>query len=503
MAITRLLIANRGEVACRIIRTCHELGIRTVAVYSDADAAAQHVQLADEAVRIGPAPVTESYLNIEAIIAAAARTHTDAIHPGFGFLAENPAFARACAEAGLIFIGPSPEAIEAMGNKRAAKERLAQVGIPVIPGYGGRDQSDERFQAEAEQIGYPVMVKAADGGGGKGMRRVESADALAEALASARREGLAAFGSAELILEKALTRPRHIEFQIIGDTQGEIIHLGERECSVQRRHQKVIEETPSLALTPELRAAMGVAAIRVGQTIHYVNAGTVEFLLDSESQFYFLEMNTRLQVEHPVTELVTGLDLAVWQIRIAAGEPLPFTQADIHQRGHAIECRVYAEDPANQFMPSIGEIAHYQRPSGPGVRVDDGIESGTAVTPYYDPMLAKVITWGADRAEAVAKMERALRETAVLGITTNIPYLLAILQEPHFRAGHTSTGYLQEHMADWSPVAEKSAAEWVGTAVFELLHGAGKGKVGTAVAADPTAQPDPWQAAPAWRNVKT
>ncbi|HUM72343.1 MAG TPA: acetyl-CoA carboxylase biotin carboxylase subunit, partial [Chloroflexota bacterium] len=296
----------------------------------------------------------------------------------------------------------------------------------------------------------------------------------------------------------------HVEIQVLGDQHGRVLHLFERECSIQRRHQKIIEESPAPIIQDEaLRQRMAQAAVSLTQTAGYTNAGTVEFIVDGQGDFYFLEMNTRLQVEHPVTELVTGLDLAVWQIRIAAGEPLPFTQADIRQRGHAIECRVYAEDPANHFMPSIGEIVHYQRPSGPGVRVDDGIDTGTAVTPYYDPMLAKIITWGADRAEAIAKMERALRETAVLGVTTNIPYLLAILQEPHFRAGQTSTGYLQEYMADWSPTAEVSEAEWVGTAVFELLHGAGKGRTGTAVAVGSTTQPDPWQAATAWRNVKT
>lgn len=465
MAITRLLIANRGEVACRIIRTCHELGIRTVAVYSDADAAAQHVQLADEAVRIGPAPVTESYLNIEAIIAAAARTHTDAIHPGFGFLAENPAFARACAEAGLIFIGPSPEAIEAMGNKRAAKERLAQVGIPVIPGYGGRDQSDERFQAEAEQIGYPVMVKAADGGGGKGMRRVESADALAEALASARREGLAAFGSAELILEKALTRPRHIEFQIIGDTQGEIIHLGERECSVQRRHQKVIEETPSLALTPELRAAMGVAAIRVGQTIHYVNAGTVEFLLDSESQFYFLEMNTRLQVEHPITEMVTGIDLVAWQIAIAEGQRLPLRQEQIQWQGHAIEARLYAENPANQFLPTTGEVLLWQTAIGNGLRVDSGVQTGDTISIYYDPMLAKLIAHAADRPTAIRKLSRLIENSALLGVEHNLPYLQAVLTHPAHLAGTLHTDFLDEYFPAWQEKRERETVAVIAAAL--------------------------------------
>lgn len=447
--IHTILIANRGEVACRIVRTCRKLGIRTVAVYSEADANALHVQLADEAVWLGPAPAVHSYLNITAIIAAAHRTHADAIHPGFGFLAENPTFARACAEAGLIFIGPSPEAMEAMGNKRAAKEMMAVVNVPIIPGYGGSDQSDERFLAEAARMGYPIMVKAADGGGGKGMRRVEKPDEMPDSLAAARREALTAFGSAELILEKALTRPRHIEFQIIGDTQGQLIHLGERECSIQRRHQKVIEETPSVALTPELRANMGAAAIQAGQTIGYHNAGTVEFLLDSNGAFYFLEMNTRLQVEHPITEMVTGLDLVEWQIRVAEGQPLPLRQEQISWQGHAIEARLYAENPANQFLPTMGNVQLWRTGSGEGLRIDSGIQTGDTISIHYDPMLAKLIAHGPDRATAIRKLARLLEETSLLGMEHNLAYLHDVITHPAHIEGALHTGFLTEHFVLW------------------------------------------------------
>lgn len=457
--IHKLLIANRGEVACRIMRTCQALGIRTVAVYSDADAEALHVQLADEAIRIGPAPVAESYLNSAAIIAAAHHTHADAIHPGFGFLAENPAFAHACTEVGLTFIGPTPAAIELMGNKRAAKEQMAAVGVPIIPGYGGLDQSDERFKAEAERIGYPVMVKAADGGGGKGMRRVETPAQLPESLAAARRESLSAFGSAELILERALTRPRHIEFQIVGDTLGHLIHLGERECSIQRRHQKVIEESPSPALTTKLRQEMAAAAVRVGRAIQYVNAGTVEFLLDQNGQFYFLEMNTRLQVEHPVTEMVTGIDLVAWQITIAEGQPLPLTQAQVSWQGHAIEARLYAENPANQFLPTSGNVVLWQSLTGEGLRVDSGIQSDDTVSIHYDPMLAKLIAHAPDRLTAIRKLARLIEETSLLGLEHNLSYLHEVMTHPAHLAGALHTGFLDEHFSGWQqPPGDETVA---------------------------------------------
>ena len=449
--IHTLLIANRGEIACRIIRTCRQMGIRAVAVFSDADREARHARLANTAVQIGPAPAADSYLNIEAIIAAAQQTGADAIHPGFGFLAENADFARAVAAAGLIFVGPSPEAIEAMGNKRAAKEMMAAAGVPVLPGYGGADQSDRVLLAEGEHIGFPIMVKAAAGGGGKGMRLVHKLGDLPEAMVAARREALQAFGSDELILERALHRPRHVEIQVVGDAQGNVIHLGERECSIQRRHQKIIEESPSPAVDAALRRKMGETAVLAAQTIQYTNAGTVEFLLDEEGQFYFLEMNTRLQVEHPVTELVTGIDLVAWQIRIAEGRPLPLTQEQVTWRGHAIEARLYAENPANDFLPVTGDVLLWREPDAPGIRVDSGIETGDTVSVHYDPMLAKIIAFGAAREEALRRLIRALETTTLLGLTHNIPFLLDTLRQPAFAAGELHTGFVAEHLADWRP----------------------------------------------------
>ena len=463
--IRSILIANRGEIACRIVRSCQRLGIRTVAVYSEADAGAKHVQLADTAVLIGPPPATHSYLNQNAILAAARQTRVDAIHPGYGFLAENAAFARACATAGFIFIGPNPDAIELMGNKRAAKQLVAQAGVPVVPGYGGDDQSDGRFQTEAEKIGTPLLVKAAAGGGGKGMRLVTELAALPDALAAARREALAAFGSDELLLERALVQPRHVEIQLFGDQHGNVIHLGERDCSIQRRHQKVIEESPSPALTPELRACMGETAVAAARTVQYDNAGTVEFLLDENGSFYFLEMNTRLQVEHPVTELVTGLDLVAWQIRIAAGEPLPLAQDAVVLTGHAIEARLYAENPANDFLPVTGPVLLWQAPAGDGVRVDDGLQTGDEVSVHYDPMLAKIIAHGPDRQTAVQRLGRALETAVLLGFTHNLPYLHAIAQEPDFVAGQYSTHFLAENLADWQPSTENVALGLIGAAL--------------------------------------
>jgi acetyl-CoA carboxylase biotin carboxylase subunit len=449
--ISSLLIANRGEIACRIIRTCRKLGIRAVAVFSEADANALHVKLADTAVNIGPAPAPNSYLNIPAIIAAAQQTQVAAIHPGFGFLAENATFARACQEAGLIFIGPSAVAIEAMGNKRAAKELVTAVGVPIIPGYGGADQSDETLLAEAARIGLPLMVKAAAGGGGKGMRLVQETADLAEALAGARREAQQAFGSDELILERALVRPRHIEIQIIGDQHGNLIHLGERECSVQRRQQKVLEESPSPGMSVELRARMGETAVRAAQTVNYHNAGTVEFLLDEWGHFYFLEMNTRLQVEHPVTEFVSGIDLVEWQIRVAEGERLPLTQAQVQWQGHAIEARVYAENPANNFLPVTGEVLLWQPPTGEGTRVDSGIQTGDMISIHYDPMLAKIVAYGGDRGTAVRRLLRALQTTILLGFPHNISFLGDVLRLPEFQHGRLHTHFLADHFANWQP----------------------------------------------------
>ena len=441
---TSLLVANRGEIAVRVIRACRSLGIEAIAIYSDADARALHVREADRAIRVGPAPAKDSYLNIAAIIAAAQQTGAQAIHPGYGFLSENTAFARACTEAGIAFVGPSPEAIEAMGSKSAAKKLAESVGVPIIAGYIGDDQSLDVLMREAERIGFPLLIKASAGGGGKGMRSVYNAADFADALAGAKREAMAAFADDHVLLEQLLIKPRHIEIQVIADHFGNIVHLGERECSIQRRHQKVVEESPSIALSPELRADMGAAAVRLAQAVNYRNAGTLEFMLDQQGKFYFLEMNTRLQVEHPVTEEVTGIDLVQTQIAIAANQPLPWKQDDITQHGHAIEVRLYAEDPV-AMLPSIGTITTYNPPEGPGVRLDTGVAVGDQVTINYDPMLAKLIVWGENRAQAVAKLDYALNTFAIRGVTTNLNLLEAIVEHPAFAAGDTTTDFLITH----------------------------------------------------------
>ncbi|MGB1253920.1 MAG: acetyl/propionyl/methylcrotonyl-CoA carboxylase subunit alpha [Candidatus Promineifilaceae bacterium] len=448
MSFYKILIANRGEIACRIIRTAQGLGYATVAVFSDADADAPHVQMADQAVRIGPAEVGESYLNAERMLDAARRSAADAIHPGYGFLSENANFAKQVAEAGLTWIGPPPAAIEIMGNKSAAKQAVADSNVPLVPGYAGADQTDAIFVAEADKIGYPVMVKASAGGGGRGMRLVHSADALPNALASARSEALKAFGSDELLLEKAIVNPRHIEFQVFGDQHGNIIHLGERDCSIQRRHQKVVEEAPSPALSAELRAKMGAAAVAAAQAVGYYSAGTVEFLLNEAGDFYFIEMNTRLQVEHPVTELITGLDLVEWMLLVADGQALPLTQEMVSLSGHAIEVRLYAESAENNFLPSTGTVWHYQTPAGDGVRVDDGLRSGMAITPFYDAMVAKLITYGPTRAVAQRRLRRALQQTVVLGVDTNRRFLLDTVTHPIFTAGEATTAFIEQ---TWRP----------------------------------------------------
>src|SRR5690348_958731 len=449
--IRKVLVANRGEIARRVIRTCREVGIATVAVFSDADANAAHVREADEAIRIGPPAATASYLNIPALIAAATRTHADAVHPGYGFLAENASFAAACRDAGLIFIGPAPDVIARMGSKREARRLMAAAGVPVIPGYDGADQSDARFAQAARAIGYPVLVKASAGGGGKGMRTVRDESELAGALAGARREALAAFGDATLLLEQLIDEPRHVEFQIFGDVHGHLIHLGERECTIQRRHQKIVEETPSPALTPELRARMGAAAVTVGRQLGYTNAGTVEFILAPTGDFYFLEVNTRLQVEHPVTELVTGLDLVRWQILVAEGHPLPLTQEQITFSGHAVEARVYAEDPASGFLPQAGTVTLWRPPEGDGVRVDAGVATGDSISPYYDPMVAKISASGATRDEALRRLDAALQRTILFGVRSNLDYVHRVLLHPDHRAGRISTAFLEQHAADLLP----------------------------------------------------
>jgi acetyl-CoA carboxylase biotin carboxylase subunit len=438
----KILIANRGEIAVRVIRACREMGIVSVAVYSDVDRAALHVLKADEAYAIGPAAAAESYLNIGRMLEVAKRCGADAVHPGYGFLSENPKFARACGEAGIKFIGPSPESMELMGSKTRARQGMEKAGVPFVPGTSRGIESVSEAQKVAAVLGYPVMLKAAAGGGGKGMRLVENESEFASALESARSEAQRAFGDGEVYLEKAILNPQHIEMQVLADEHGNCVYLGERECSVQRRHQKVLEECPSPAVTPEMRRKMGEVAVRVAKAANYANAGTIEFLADNSGNFYFLEMNTRLQVEHPVTELVTGLDLVQLQIRIAAGEKLPFTQAQVNLRGHAIECRVYAEDPANDYFPSPGEITVLSEPAGPGIRVDSGIYEGWNVPLEYDPLLAKLVGYGESREQAIGRLKRALDEYAVGGVKTNLELFRQILSDREFLAGNTDTGFI-------------------------------------------------------------
>jgi acetyl-CoA carboxylase biotin carboxylase subunit len=445
----KILIANRGEIAVRIIRACQELGIGTVAVYSDADEFSLHTRLADEARYLGPAPPRESYLHFDRILDAARLAGADAIHPGYGFLAENAAFAGAVQKAGLTFIGPKPKAIHAMGDKAAARTQMQGAGVPVIPGYQGADDTLS-MDAEAQKVGYPVLVKAAAGGGGKGMRVVWEPDDLPEELSAARREAQHAFGDERLILEKFIHRACHIEFQIFADHHGNMVHMFERECSIQRRHQKIIEESPSPLVDAELRARMGGAAIAAAKAVNYENAGTVEFIVDPRTQdFYFLEMNTRLQVEHPVTELITGLDLVEWQIRVAAGEALPFSQDTLTLRGHALECRLYAEDPANNFLPASGPLLKFVAPQGPGVRIDSGVASGDRITTHYDPLLAKLIVHAEGRAAAIRRMLTALDQTVVLGLTSNLAFLKAVLKHPDFRSGVATTHFIERNFSHW------------------------------------------------------
>jgi len=443
-AFNSILVANRGEIAVRIIRTVKSLGYRTLAVYSVADAHAPHVATADRSFCIGGPEVGDSYLDAQKIIEAARATGAGAIHPGYGFLSENASFARACAGAGIVFIGPSPEAIELMGNKAAAKRRMIAAGVPCVPGYEGEDQSDDVLIAQAARIGFPVMVKAAAGGGGRGMRLVAAAKGLPAALATARSEALNAFGSGELILEKAVERPRHVEIQVFGDAHGQTIHLGERDCSVQRRHQKVVEEAPCPVMKPELRARMGAAAVAAAASIGYQGAGTVEFLLSANGEFYFLEMNTRLQVEHPVTEMITGLDLVAMQIAVAHGKPLGLRQEDVTFSGHAIEVRLYAEDPSRDFLPSTGRALLWRPAEGEGVRVDHGLSEGQEITPFYDPMVAKVIAWGQDREIARQRLLRALEETALVGPETNKAFLIRLLGKDAFAKGEATTAFIAE-----------------------------------------------------------
>jgi acetyl-CoA carboxylase, biotin carboxylase subunit len=448
--LNKILIANRGEIAVRIVRACREMGLDSVAVYSECDRKALHVRLADEAYGIGPNPPAESYLKIDAIVEAALKSGADAVHPGYGFLAENSRFARACAEAGLTFIGPSPDAMELMGSKTAARRTAKSVGIPVVPGTDpfGPAATDAEISRAAEALGYPLLVKAVAGGGGKGMRTVTTTEDLPSAIRGARSEASASFGDPAIYLERRLVRPRHVEVQLLGDSYGEVVPFVERECSIQRRHQKVIEETPSIAVSPVLRYDLTSAAAAIAREAGYTNAGTIEFLLDADGRFFFLEMNTRLQVEHPITEMVAGVDLVAWQIRIARGERLNLDRERLLMpRGHAIECRIYAEDPDQGFMPSPGRITHLRAPGGPGIRDDSGATSGLEVPIFYDPMISKLVAWAEDRPGAIARLERALAEYEIRGIKTSIPFFRWIIREPDFAAGRFDTTYLDRVLA--------------------------------------------------------
>ena len=446
MQFSKILIANRGEIALRILHSCEELGIATVAVHSTIDRNALHVQLADERVCIGPPPSSKSYLNIPNIIAAALTRNATAIHPGYGFLAENARFAEICADHQIAFIGPSPEAIRAMGDKSTAKRTMQKAGVPTIPGSYGLLESEKEAQAVAQQIGYPVIIKATAGGGGRGMRLVRDESELGKLFQAAQGEAEAAFGNGGVYLEKFIECPRHIEFQILADSYGNVIHLGERDCSIQRRHQKLLEEAPSPFLTPELRAKMGEAAVRAAKSINYVGAGTVEFLVDKYGHFYFMEMNTRIQVEHPVTEMITGLDLVTEQIRIAQGQRLRLTQERVELNGHAIECRINAEDPTHNFRPHPGKISGYLPPGGPGVRMDSHVYTDYEIPPYYDSLIGKLIVWGPDRETAIKRMKRALRECAITGVPTTINFHQKILDTPAFLYGEVYTNFIEEHL---------------------------------------------------------
>ncbi|MBV6272711.1 acetyl/propionyl/methylcrotonyl-CoA carboxylase subunit alpha [Alcaligenaceae bacterium CGII-47] len=498
-----LLIANRGEIACRVAATARRMGIRTVAVYSDADAQARHVAACDVAVHIGGPEPAASYLRSEAIIQAALRTGAQAIHPGYGFLSENADFSKACAQAGIVFVGPPAQAIAAMGSKSAAKTLMGAAGVPLVPGYHGDNQDPGFLQSQADAMGYPVLIKASAGGGGKGMRIVEDSAAFAEALASCKREAASSFGSDQVLLERYLQQPRHIEIQVFADTHGQCVYLFERDCSVQRRHQKVIEEAPAPGMTPERRAAMGEAAVAAARAVGYVGAGTVEFIVEPDGRFYFMEMNTRLQVEHPVTEMITGHDLVAWQLKVAAGEPLPATQAQLRLTGHAIEARIYAENPENGFLPSIGTLhtlsfpPHVVFQNGP-VRVDGGVQAGDTITPYYDPMIAKLIVYGEDREQARQRMIRTLGAVRSTGVHTNIAFLRRLMANPAFVTADLDTGLIEHQHAHLFPPAQAVAPGVLGLATAALLCAQGQGS--------PTERPtqaDPWSHADGWRIAGT
>jgi 3-methylcrotonyl-CoA carboxylase alpha subunit len=494
----KILIANRGEIACRVIKTARRLGIKTVAVYSEADAGARHVRMADEAVFIGAAAARESYLVIDKIIAAAKQTGAQAIHPGYGFLSENEDFCHACDEAGIVFIGPPVSAIHAMGSKSEAKKLMEKAGVPLTPGYHGDHQEPGFLNVQADAIGYPVLIKAAAGGGGKGMRLVEKSEDFLDALASCKREAASSFGSDHVLVEKYLTRPRHIEIQVFGDTFGNVVYLFERDCSVQRRHQKVLEEAPAPGMTLERRAAMGKAAVDAARAVGYVGAGTVEFIANQDGTFYFMEMNTRLQVEHPVTEMITGLDLVEWQLRVASGEPLPLAQEQLAINGHALEARIYAEDPAKGFLPSTGKLTHLATPEeGMHVRVDTGVEEGDEISPFYDPMIAKLIVWDVNRDRALARMLQALAEYRVVGVANNIEFLSRLTACPAFANADLDTGLIEREKDYLFPEDGGATREaWLSVALAELLHEQERAALAAARHPEPAS---PWHLRDGWR----
>ncbi|MCK6396883.1 acetyl/propionyl/methylcrotonyl-CoA carboxylase subunit alpha [Thauera aminoaromatica] len=498
----KILIANRGEIACRVIKTARRMGIKTVAVYSEADANARHVRLADEAVLIGPAAARESYLVIDKIIAAARQTGAQAIHPGYGFLSENEDFCHACEREGIVFIGPPVSAIRAMGSKSEAKKLMEAAGVPLTPGYHGDDQDPAWLHQQADAIGYPVLIKAAAGGGGKGMRLVDRSEDFIDLLASCKREAISSFGDDHVLVEKYITKPRHIEIQVFGDTHGNVVYLFERDCSVQRRHQKVLEEAPAPGMTLERRAAMGKAAVDAAKAVGYVGAGTVEFIANQDGSFYFMEMNTRLQVEHPVTEMITGLDLVEWQLRVASGEKLPLAQEQLQIRGHALEARIYAEDPAKGFLPSTGKLVHLAPPAESlHVRVDTGVEEGDEISPHYDPMIAKLIVWDINRDRALARMLQALADYRVVGVANNIEFLSRLTACPAFAGADLDTGLIEREKAYLFPADEAVPAEVLQIAALaELLRDAAFADRRAARGADPAS---PWHARDGWRMNAT
>ena len=496
----KVLVANRGEIAVRVIKACREMGIGSVAVFSEADADALHVRMADEAVPIGPSPAAESYLRMDRIVAAVRATGAEAVHPGYGFLAENAAFARLCETEGIVFIGPSSAALELVGDKVRARQTMDKAGVPTVPGMKSCSASPEEFRAAARSLGYPVMVKASAGGGGKGMRVVADDGGLGPALEAGRREAGSAFGDDSVYLEKCIEEPRHVEFQVLADNDGRTVHLYERECSIQRRHQKILEESPSPALDPELRREMGETAVRAMRAAGYDNAGTVEFLLDKDGHFYFLEVNARLQVEHPVTELVTGVDLVRQQILIASGAGLSLRQEDVRQRGHAIECRIYAEDPKTNFLPSAGRIVLLREPKGPGVRFDSGVYEGFEVPVFYDPILAKLIVWAEDREAARRRMAAALEDCVILGIRTTAGFLRDVVDHPEFRAGRATTSFIGKHFASWETGESEEDRERLAlaSAAFEALH-PGAAPAGPQVKFGKMDVATPWTTLGRWR----